>query len=52
VLATKYYPRDQIKKDMVGWTCGTYEKRRDAYRFGGQDNIKMDLKETGLESVD
>jgi len=51
VPPTKYYSRDQIKKDVMGGTCGTYGERRSAYNFGRYDNIKMNLEETGLESV-
>ena len=33
MLAIKYSPRDQIKEDMMGGTCGTYGEGRGAYRF-------------------
>jgi len=34
VLLAKYYSCDQIKKNEMGWACGTY---------GGQDRCKMGL---------
>jgi hypothetical protein len=48
VLITKYYSGNQIKKNGMGGACSMYGgKERRMQAFGGEDNIKMDLKDVG-----
>ena len=54
VLLIKYYNSgDQIKKDEMGWACGTYGDRRGAYRvLVGKPECKNHLDGLGVDGRD
>lgn len=65
LLLINYYPGDQFQKNWISRTCGTNGReysvvvvKTEGKRSVGtprsrrQDNIKIDVKETGCEGVD